>query len=73
VDFDTLFEDTFVKYTNTSELISLDSVHSGMLTQLVYSIHPKKTTSIQALLADIRTLKGNNKVTLVTGYSQTDL
>jgi len=32
--FDTLFDKVFIKYTSLSELISVDSVHGGMLTEL---------------------------------------
>jgi uncharacterized membrane protein YhiD involved in acid resistance len=73
VEFDTLFDNVFVKYTDTSDLISVDSVRSGMLTELIYSISPKKGANTQAFLADIKNLNGNNKVTLITGYNQTDL
>lgn len=61
-----------MKYTNTSELISVDTVHSGMLTELTYSIGMKKPNKIQEFLAEIRNLNGNNKVTLIAGYNSTD-
>jgi uncharacterized membrane protein YhiD involved in acid resistance len=73
VEFDTLFDNVFVKHTNVSDLISVDSVRSGMMTELIYSISPKKGINTQAFLADIKKLNGNNKVTLITGYNQTDL
>jgi uncharacterized membrane protein YhiD involved in acid resistance len=73
LEFDTLFDDVFVKYTNVSDLISVDSVRSGMLTELIYSISPKKGANTRSFLADIKKLNGNNKVTLITGYNQTDL
>ena len=73
LEFDTLFDDVFVKYTSASDLISVDSVRSGMLTELVYSISPKRGTNTKAFLTDIKKLNGNNKVTLITGYNQTDL
>ena len=73
LEFDTLFDNVFIKYTSVSCLISVDSVRSGMLTELIYSISPKKGINTQAFLADIKKLNGNNKVTLITGYNQTDL
>lgn len=72
-EFDTVFNETMVKYTNASDLISVDSVRSGMLTELVYSVSLKKKASAQAFLADVKRLNGNNKVTLITGYTATDL
>lgn len=71
--FDTLFDNAFVKYTNSSELISVDTVHSGMLTELTYSIGLKKSNRVQEFLTEIRNLNGNNKVTLIAGYNSTDL
>ena len=73
LEFDTLFDDVFVKYTGLSDLISVDSVRSGMLTELIYSVSPRRGANTQAFLADIKKLNGNNKVTLITGYNQTDL
>jgi len=71
--FDTLFDDLFVKYTSSSELISVDSIHGGMLTELTYSVGLKKPTKIQDFLTEIKKLNGNNRVTLIAGYNSTDL
>lgn len=73
VPFDTLFDKPFVRYTSSSELISVDSVHGGMLTELTYSIGMKKSGQIQEFLSEIKKLNGNNKVTLIAGYNSTDL
>ena len=62
-----------VKYTSTSELISVDSVHGGMLTELTYSVGLKKQSKIQEFLTEIKKLNGNNRVTLIAGYNSTDL
>jgi uncharacterized membrane protein YhiD involved in acid resistance len=71
--FDALFDDVFLEYTRTSELISVDSVHSGMLTELTYSVGLKNAGSIQEFLAELKRLNGNNRVTLIAGYNSTDL
>jgi uncharacterized membrane protein YhiD involved in acid resistance len=71
--FDSLFNRAFVKYTSSSELISVDSVHGGMLTELTYSIGMKKSSQVQDFLAEINNLNGNNKITLIAGYNTTDL
>jgi uncharacterized membrane protein YhiD involved in acid resistance len=73
VEFDRLFDDVFVKYTRASDLISVDSVRSGMLTELIYSIGLKRSANTQAFLADVKRLSGNNKVTLIAGYNNSDL
>ena len=71
--FDTLFDQTLLKFTSTSELISVDSVHSGMLTELTYTIGLKRSNLIQEFISDIKKLNSNNKVTLIAGYNNTDL
>lgn len=71
--FDTLFDAPFVKYTHTSELISVDIIQSGTLTELTYSIGLKKSNRVQEFIAELRRLNGNNKVTLIAGYNSTDL
>ena len=71
--FDSIFDRVFLKYTHSSELISADSVHSGMLTELTYSIGLKHANQVQQFLAELQELSGNNKVTLIAGYNSTDL
>jgi hypothetical protein len=71
--FDSLFDRVFVKYTNASELISVDSVQSGTMTELIYSVGLKKSAQMQDFLAEIKKLNGDNKVTLIAGYNGTDL
>jgi uncharacterized membrane protein YhiD involved in acid resistance len=73
VPFESLFDSVFIRYTTSSELISVDSVHSGMLTEVTYSIGMKKPGTIQEFLTEIKRLNGNNKVTLIAGYNNTDL
>lgn len=71
--FDTLFDSAFLKYAQSSELISVDSAHGGMLTELTYSIGLKKPNQVQNFITEIKNLNGNNKVALITGYNSTDL
>ncbi len=73
VPFEDLFESIFLKYTHTADLIAVDSVQSGTLTELTYSIGLKKPNTESRFLAAIKKLNNNNKVTLVTGYNGSDL
>lgn len=73
VSFEELFESVFLKYTSTADLIAVDSIQSGTLTELTYSIGLKKPSLVDQFLAAIKKLNNNNKVTLVTGYNGTDL
>jgi hypothetical protein len=71
--FERLFDKTLAKYTRSSELISADSAQNGTMTELTYSVGLKRSTHVQELLAEIRSLNGNNRVTLIAGYSGSDL
>lgn len=73
VSFESLFDRALLKYTRTSELISVDSIQSGTITELTYSIGMKKSSQIEQFLTEIRKLNHNNKVSLIAGYNSTDL
>lgn len=73
LSFDTLFDRPFAKYTSTSELISVDTVQNGTMTELTYSIGMRQANRMQEFLSEIRKLNGNNKITLIAGYNSTDL
>lgn len=70
---DTVFDSVLLKYTSSSELISVDAIHGGMLTELTYNIGLKKAAKIQDFLTDLKQINGNNRVTLIAGYNSTDL
>ena len=72
-DFETIFDTIFAKYTTSSELISIDSVRWGALTELVYSINMEQKVNKQELISAIKSINGNQKVSLITGYNSTDL
>ena len=73
VDFDHMFDDVFVKFTNVSDLISIDSVRGGALTELVYNVDMKNPNKKQEFLWEIKKLNDNLNVTLITWYNTTDL
>lgn len=73
VDFEKLFDDLFIKFTDMSDLISVDSVHAGSLTELVYTVQLKKKASKQAFVSAIKNLNDNHTVNLLTGYNAVDL
>jgi uncharacterized membrane protein YhiD involved in acid resistance len=70
---DGLFDRAFSKYTNRAELINVDSVHGGTMTDLTYSIGMKHASQAQDFVAEIRKLNGNNRISLIAGYNGTDL
>ncbi|MCW5878538.1 MAG: DUF4956 domain-containing protein [Anaerolineales bacterium] len=71
--FDALFDKAFLKYTHSSELISVDSSQNGKMMELTYSLGLKRADKIQEFLEELRKLNGNRKLTLIAGYNSTDL
>jgi len=72
-DYDHAFDGVFVRCTDEADLIGIDSVRSGLLTELLYSVKLKKGQTAQGLLRGIQELTGNLKVGLTTGYDRTSL
>lgn len=71
--YGSVFDHVFLKYTHSSDLISVDSIHSGTLTELTYSIGMKKSNQVEDFIKEIRKLNGDNKVSLIAGYNGVDL
>jgi hypothetical protein len=71
--FSSTFDRAFLKYTSSSELISIDSVAGGALNELTYSIGMKKSSQIQEFLDEIKSLNAGNKLMLLAGYNGSDL
>ncbi len=73
VDYSTLFDDVFLRYTSQSELVSAESIRAGALTELMYTVRLKGSAKPYELIHDLQELTAGQKVTLLTGYDQTDL
>jgi hypothetical protein len=73
IPYDRLFDAVFDRLLRRADLIGLETVQGGMLTELVYGVELKDDTSPQMLLDDLRQLNQNNKVLLITGYHEVDL
>jgi len=73
VAFDNVFDRLFLKYTRASELISVTSVQSGVMSELTYSVSMKIRDQNYEFISEIKKIIGNNKVTLIAGYNGTDL
>lgn len=73
LDFETVFDDLFTKFTLWSQLVSMDSVRWWSLTELVYSINMDSWVNKQEFISKIKTINSNQKVSLITGYNSTDI
>ncbi len=63
----------FTRYLARFDLMAVESIQSGLLTELVYTVQLKPRASAQDFIAELRRLNDNNRVALVTGYHQVDL
>jgi uncharacterized membrane protein YhiD involved in acid resistance len=68
-----MFDDLFLRYTKESDLISIDTVRSGTLTELIYNVVLKRESERQEFINAVRERAGNERVSLITGYDTTDL
>lgn len=66
-------DDIFLRHTNRSQLVSVETVRAGALTELMYSVLLKKGTTPAVLLNALQERTGGQKVTVLTGYDRTDL
>lgn len=71
--WETTLDDVLVRHTTESSLVSVDSTRSGLLTELVYAVRLRPTTTLQAVLRDVQDVNGNQRVSLITGYDSSDL
>ena len=71
--YDTIFNTVFSRYLVRADLITMETVQAGMLTELVYGIEFKRGVNPQALMEEVRKLNDNNKVTLITAQHEVDL
>ena len=68
-----MFDDLFLRYTKESDLISIDTVRSGTLTELIYNVVLKRESERHEFITAVRERAGNERVSLITGYDTTDL
>lgn len=63
----------FDQYVRSYDLVAMETVQAGTLTELVYSIELKAPAQAQEFLNAIAQRNDNNKVVLVTGQQEVDL
>ncbi|MEV4541693.1 protein of unknown function [Micromonospora echinaurantiaca] len=66
-------QDVLVRYTTEFELVSLESIRAGALTELMYTVRLKKGSEPGDLVSALSERTSGQRVTVLTGYDQTDL
>lgn len=66
-------EDTLIEYCSEFELVSTESVRAGALMELYYTAQLKKNKKSSDLIAALTAVNTGQRVTVLTGYDQTDI
>jgi hypothetical protein len=66
VDHDVVFRECFARYLHDHDLISVESIQAGMMTELRYLVHLKDTSKPGEFVSAIQQLNGNNRVLLTS-------
>ena len=69
VDHDVVFNECFAKYLEDRELISVESIQAGMMTELRYLVHLKDMRKPGEFVAALQQLNGNNRVMLTSAVT----
>jgi len=66
-------QDVLIRFTSEFELVSMESIRGGALTEIMYTIRLKKGSEPGQLIAALSERTSGQRVTVLTGYDQTDL
>ena len=64
LDYTSLFDDLFARYTTYCELVSVKTVNMGSLYRLVYNVGMRDATAEHAFLDDLRCRNGNMEISI---------
>lgn len=66
-------EDVLIEFCSEFELVSTESARSGALNELYYTAQMKKARKGSELIAALSAVNTGQRVTVLTGYDQTDI
>jgi uncharacterized membrane protein YhiD involved in acid resistance len=72
-DYTAAISDVLIRHTTEFELVSMESIRGGALTELMYTVRLKKGSEPGDLITSLSGLTAGQRVTVLTGYDQTDL
>ncbi|NLE82193.1 MAG: DUF4956 domain-containing protein [Rhodococcus sp.] len=72
-EFTSIVEDVLIQYCTDFELVSTEAVRSGALTELYYTAQLKKGKKPNELISALSGVNTGQRVTVLTGYDQTDI
>ncbi|MFB9680786.1 DUF4956 domain-containing protein [Streptosporangium vulgare] len=72
-DYTAAIQDVLIRHTEEFELVSMESIRGGALTELMYTVKIKKGSEPADVMAALRERNHGQSVTVLTGYDQSDL
>ena len=66
-------QDVLIAHTSEFELVSIESIRGGALSEMMYTVRLKKGHEPGQLITALGERTGGQRVTVLTGYDQTDL
>jgi uncharacterized membrane protein YhiD involved in acid resistance len=72
-DYTPEIQDVLLQHTAEFELVSMESIRGGALTELMYAVRLRKGVEPTTLMAALRERNAGQRVAVLTGYDQTDL
>ena len=72
VDYSKTFNDIFSKFTDAIDMISVESVQAGMMSELRYGLILKENTSVSDFMEEIQIACGNNRAILTSTMRDLD-
>ncbi len=72
-DHSPAIRDVLIRYTTEFELVSTESIRGGALTEVFYTVRLKKGAEPGELVAALQERTFGQRVSVLTGYDQTDL
>lgn len=66
-------QDVLIAHTSEFELVSIESIRGGALAEMMYTVRLKKGHEPSQLITALGERTGGQRVTVLTGYDQTDL
>jgi uncharacterized membrane protein YhiD involved in acid resistance len=72
-NYTAVIQDVLIRHTTEFELVSMESIRGGALTELMYTVRLKKGSEPGDLITGLGDVTSGQRVTVLTGYDQTDL
>lgn len=72
-DYTRELEDALVPFTTHAQLVSIETIRGGALTEVTYAVKLKEAAAVTQVIDALQRLTEGQKVTVLTGYDRTDL